>query len=78
MSLSESKMEVSQSCPILCDPWTATHQAPLSMVLSRQEQWHGLPFPSPRDFPNPENEPESLELQADFLLYEPPGKPHTP
>ena len=29
-------------------PWTAAHQAPLSMDFSRQEYWSGLPFPSPR------------------------------
>ena len=28
-------------------PWTAACQAPLSMDLSRQEYWSGLPFPSP-------------------------------
>ena len=28
-------------------PWTATHQAPLSTGFSRQEDWSGLPFPSP-------------------------------
>ena len=28
-------------------PWTAAHQAPLSLGFSRQEQWSGLPFPSP-------------------------------
>ena len=27
-------------------PWTMAHQAPLSMGLSRQEHWNGLPFPS--------------------------------
>ena len=27
-------------------PWTAVHQAPLSMELSRQEYWSGLPCPS--------------------------------
>ena len=36
-----------QSCPTLCDPKTAAHQAPLSLGLSRQEHWSGLPFPSP-------------------------------
>ena len=30
------------------------------MGLSRQEQWSGLPFPSPGDRPNPGMEPESL------------------
>ena len=28
-------------------PYTATHQAPLSLGFSRQEHWSGLPFPSP-------------------------------
>ena len=28
-------------------PWTVTHQAPLTMVFSRQEHWSGLPFPLP-------------------------------
>ena len=48
---------VSQLCLTLGDPWTAAHQAPLSMEFSRQEYWSGLPFPSPRIFltqgPNP-------------------------
>ena len=29
-------------------PWTAAHQALLSLGFSRQEHWSGLPFPSPR------------------------------
>ena len=28
-------------------PWTAAHQAPLSMGFSRQEHWSGVPLPSP-------------------------------
>ena len=28
-------------------PQTAAHQAPLSLGLSRQEHWSGLPFPFP-------------------------------
>ena len=28
-------------------PWTAAHQAPLSMEFSRQEYWSGVPLPSP-------------------------------
>ena len=28
-------------------PWTAAHQAPLSLGFSRQEYWSGLPFPFP-------------------------------
>ena len=32
----------------LCaNPQTGAHQAPLSLGLSRQEYWSGLPFPSP-------------------------------
>ena len=28
-------------------PWTAAHQAPPSMGVSRQEYWSGVPLPSP-------------------------------
>ena len=56
-------------------PWTAAHQAPLSMEFSKQEYWSGLPFLSPRDLPNLGIEPKSSTLQADFLLSEPLGKP---
>ena len=31
--------EVAQSCPTLCNPWTVTYQAPLSMGFSRHEYW---------------------------------------
>ena len=33
--------------PLLVTPWTAAHQAPLSMGFSRQEYWSGVPLPSP-------------------------------
>ena len=36
-----------QSCPTLCDPIDAAHQAPPSLGFSRQEYWSRLPFPSP-------------------------------
>ena len=29
-------------------PWTAAHQASLSMGFSRQEYWSGVPLPSPK------------------------------
>ena len=32
---------------LLATPWTAAHQAPLSMGFSRQECWSGVPLPSP-------------------------------
>ena len=75
MLRSESESEVAQSCPTLCDPWTVAHQAPLSVGLSRQEYWSGLPFPSPGDLPNPGIEPRSPTLQADALTSATPGKP---
>ena len=34
---------------LFATPWTAAHQAPRSMGLSRQEYWSGLPLPSPSD-----------------------------
>ena len=43
---------------------TVAQQAPLSMGLSRQEYWSGLPCPSPRDFPNPGIKPASLVSAA--------------
>ena len=42
-----------QSCPTLCDPWTVTHQALLSVEFPRQEYWSGLTFPTPGDLPDP-------------------------
>ena len=69
---------VSKSCPTFATPWTVAHQAPPSMVFSRQESWSGLPFPPPGDLPNPETESRSLEsdpLPADSLPSEPPANP---
>ena len=37
------------SCSTLCNSWTVVHQVPLSMGISRQEYWSGLPFPPPGD-----------------------------
>ena len=62
-------------------PWTVTRQAPLSMGFPRQEYWNGLPFPSPRDLPNPETEPVSLSLLHwqvhSSLLSQLESPPHT-
>ena len=55
-------------------PWTVAYQASPCMGFSRQEYWSGLPFPSPRDLPDPGIEPGSPALQADALPSEPPGK----
>ena len=61
-------------------PWTAAHQAPLSMGFSRHEYWSGSPFPSPGDLPDPGIEPVSPTLQAVSCITggfftEAPGKP---
>ena len=53
-------------------PWTIAHQAPLSMGFPRQEYWNGLPFPFPRDLPNPGIKPMSL---GEFFTTEITGKP---
>ena len=50
-----------QSC---LTPWTAAHQVPLSVRLSRQEYWNGLPFPPPGDLPDPGTELETLMSSA--------------
>ena len=66
-----------QSCLTLCATiWPVACQATLSMGFSRQEYWNGLPFPSPKDLPDPGTEPGSPALQADSLSSEPPGKPN--
>ena len=36
-------------------PGTVAHQAPLSMEVSRQEYWSGLPFLSPKATANAPN-----------------------
>ena len=59
---------------LFATPWTAALQALLSMGLSRQEYWSGLPLPSPGDLPNPGIIPRSPALQIDSFPTEPPGK----
>ena len=44
--------------------WTAACQAPLSMGISKQEYWSGLPSPPPGDLPNPREEPMSFTSPA--------------
>ena len=53
--------------------WTMAHKAPLSMGLSRQEYWSGLPCLPPGDLPNPGIELASLRSnlhwQAFFFFF---------
>ena len=46
---------------LFATPWTAAHQAPLSMGFFRQGSWSVLlPLPSPGDLPDPGIEPTSF------------------
>ena len=56
--------ELLHSCLTLATPWTAAYQAPLSIGLSGQEYWTGLPFPPPGDLPDPGIETASLTSSA--------------
>ena len=60
-----------QSC-LFVTPWTVAHHG-LSMRLSRQEYWSGLPFAFPGDLPNPEIKPTSPALAGRFFTTEPSG-----
>ena len=59
-------------------PWTVDHQAPLSMGLSKQEYWSGLPFPPPRALSDPgikPTPPEAPALAGGFFTTGSLGKP---
>ena len=57
-------------------PWTIARQAPLSMEVSRQEYWRGLPFPSPEHLPSPGIKPWPPASQGDSLPFELQGSLH--
>ena len=69
------KALIAQLCPILWDPWTVACQASLPMEFSGQENWSGLPFPSPGDLLNSGIKPVSSALQADSLPLSHQGSP---
>ena len=56
-------------------PWTAARQAPLSMGVSRQEHWSGLPFSSPGDLCDPGVGSVSPAPQVDSLPLSHQGSP---
>ena len=67
-----------QHVQLIAIPRTLSHQAPLSVGLSKQECWSGLPFPPPGDLPDPGTDLVSLvspALKTDSLPTAPPGKP---
>ena len=57
-------------------PWTIAHQAPLSMGISRQEYWSGLPCPAPGDLLDKDRALVSC-IAGRFFIAEPPEKPQT-
>ena len=59
-------------------PWNIACQAPLSIGLSQQEYWTGLPFSHSGDLPDPGVKPVSLAsppLAGGCFTTMPPGKP---
>ena len=56
---------------LIATPWTAAHQAPLSVGFSRQEYWSVLAFPSPGGLPDLGMEPVScVSCSIDrWILY---------
>ena len=57
-------MKLLSCVQLFATPWTVAHQAPPSVEFSRQEYQSQLPFPSPRDLPDPGIEPGSPALQT--------------
>ena len=70
-----SVVKFAQSIWLFANPWTVAHQAPLSMGFSRQEYLSALPCPPSGYLPIPGIKTRSPTMQADSLLFEPPGKP---
>ena len=64
-----TKVKVFSRVLLFVAPWTVAPLAPLSMGFSRQEHWHGLPFPFPGDFPNPGIRSNSGLLHCRQILY---------
>ena len=54
---------------LFATPWTGARQPLLCLELYRHENWSGLPFPSPRDLPDPGIALRFPALQADSLPY---------
>ena len=62
----------------LVTPWTVALQAALSMGISGQEYWSGLPFTSLGDLPDLGIEPVSPGLKTDSLLLSHLGRSFVP
>ena len=53
-----------QSCPTLCDPMGCSLPGSSVLGILQEENWGGLPFPSPEDHLDPGIEPASLMSPA--------------
>ena len=51
-------------CVCCATPWIVVYWALLSMGFSRQEYWSGLPYPPPKDLPDPGIKPVSFASPA--------------
>ena len=68
---------ITKSCLTLCNPMCCSPPGSSAMEFSRHEYWSGLPFPSPRDLPEPGTEPASPASTGGFFTAEPPAKPRS-
>ena len=53
-----------QSCPTLSGPLNCSPRVSSVHEIFQQEYWSGLPFPTPRDLPDPGMEPASLGISC--------------
>ena len=64
------KVKVISHVWLFVTPWTVAHQVPPSVGFSTQENWSGLPFPSPGDLSDPGIKPRSPAWQEEpFTLW---------
>ena len=72
-NLSKHIQELLRACSVVTDffvtPWTEAYQAPLFMGFSRQEDWNGLPLPSPKYCLGISDFLEAVSCLALLLLY---------
>ena len=64
-----------QSSPTLCYPMDCNPPGSSVHGIFQAESWSGLPFPPPRDLPNPGIKPAFPALQANSLLLNHQGRP---
>ena len=66
---------VAQLCPTLHDPMDCGPPGSSVHGILQATIWSGLPFPSPKDLPDPGIEPGCPALQADSLPSELQARP---